>query len=509
MRELYAVELRAQESGQEALDRAARMVADWVARHYEDAGIEVESLLESGQHQIGVASIDVVDVGPGGYLLRWTFTDVEDSTLLWLTEIAISAGEERLRATTRIRIGQRPDAEVSVGPVAFAFRSPAIVRTLLREFTVFDVGARVLPNVELVGASAVGHLVEFMLDTTRRLPIVILTGEPSTGRPVINADELARQLAGLAHVRVLTSAFASRHLSSMVGLRLSVWGGSARIYFPGFTKDADSFDHKLWTSERLAHPHRLPLDAELRRWLGSLSSARTAAHPVIDRVRSRFAERAEELPEWARDYVDEIEGQNREQADALSTLRAALDDRDERIATLADELERVRRQFGEMVRAQGGTTTADEEPISRGEPSTVVEAVTWAIEDAGDEAVFLPGAKESGLAFTQYRDPAKLYRAIRDVAEASARFGDGSLGMSLSQWFAQRGYGYEARNHAARAARTRAEYRIRYRDQDEYMEPHLKVDEATSPDQCLRIYWYVDEDERIFVVGHIGRHLSE
>jgi len=27
------------------------------------------------------------------------------------------------------------------------------------------------------------------------------------------------------------------------------------------------------------------------------------------------------------------------------------------------------------------------------------------------------------------------------------------------------------------------------------------------PDQCLRIYWYVDEDDRIFVVGHIGRHL--
>lgn len=39
------------------------------------------------------------------------------------------------------------------------------------------------------------------------------------------------------------------------------------------------------------------------------------------------------------------------------------------------------------------------------------------------------------------------------------------------------------------------------------MEPHLKVDQGTTPNQCLRVYWYIDEEERIFVVGHIGRHL--
>jgi len=31
------------------------------------------------------------------------------------------------------------------------------------------------------------------------------------------------------------------------------------------------------------------------------------------------------------------------------------------------------------------------------------------------------------------------------------------------------------------------------------MEPHLMVNESTSPDQCLRIYWHSDEDDRVFV----------
>ena len=36
--------------------------------------------------------------------------------------------------------------------------------------------------------------------------------------------------------------------------------------------------------------------------------------------------------------------------------------------------------------------------------------------------------------------------------------------------------------------------------------PHLKVDEATSPDQCLRIYWDIDNDSRHWTITHIGTH---
>src|SRR5205823_2929018 len=112
-------------------------------------------------------------------------------------------------------------------------------------------------------------------------------------------------------------------------------------------------------------------------------------------------------------------------------------------------------------------------------PTTVKEAVERAITEAADPAVFLPSARESGLDFAQYADPAKLYTAIKAVADASSRFGDGPLGMSLGQWFASKGYGYQPRNHAARAHTTKNHYKIRYRDQDEFMEPHLIVDDAT------------------------------
>jgi hypothetical protein len=38
--------------------------------------------------------------------------------------------------------------------------------------------------------------------------------------------------------------------------------------------------------------------------------------------------------------------------------------------------------------------------------------------------------------------------------------------------------------------------------------PHLLLGKG-SPDTCLRIYFYIDEELRAFVVGHVGRHLGD
>ncbi len=37
--------------------------------------------------------------------------------------------------------------------------------------------------------------------------------------------------------------------------------------------------------------------------------------------------------------------------------------------------------------------------------------------------------------------------------------------------------------------------------------PHLAW--GNSPDNALRIYLYLDRDNRAFVVGHVGRHLRD
>lgn len=68
--------------------------------------------------------------------------------------------------------------------------------------------------------------------------------------------------------------------------------------------------------------------------------------------------------------------------------------------------------------------------------------------------------------------------------EAAALYHDDKLGMPPMEFFRRlRGFGYSAQPG-----------------------PHLKVDEATSPDQCLRIHWTVDPEAKRWTVTHIGRH---
>lgn len=504
MRELYAVELRPSSPEVGADAAARRLISEWATRPFED--IEATSLEVATEIATGTGRI-VVNVGPSSeWRMRWWCDSDVDPSLVWLVEASVTGPLTPPIVTLRIRIGQRERAAPVIGPLIYEFRSPAIVRTLLRELTVEDVGRRVTPSYEHVGASAIDDLVAFLCDPDRRLPVVVLSADPSTGRSSVDARDLALELASLAHVTVLTSGLAGRELSAQLGAERSVWSGAARIYWPGFDRSGDPYIHKRWLPQRLTDPRRLPLVDELRRWLGALSSARIGPHPALRAISAGLAARSDEMPAWIQEYVESVEAERDDAVGVAAEAQAELAAREARIAELEDDVTSLQRSFGEVARARAKPEGVSEPHVER-IPETVRDAVERAIAEAGDTCVFLDSARDSGNDFDEYEDPGKLYRAICDVAEASRRFGDSSLGMNLASWFRERGYGYSAREPAARARGTKARYRIRYKDRDEYMEPHLKVDEATHPDQCLRIYWYTDEDDRIFVVGHIGRHL--
>jgi hypothetical protein len=126
-----------------------------------------------------------------------------------------------------------------------------------------------------------------------------------------------------------------------------------------------------------------------------------------------------------------------------------------------------------------------------------------------DLCVYLDEAQASVDAFANYASPRRLYEALTVLNEGAAAWQSGALGPGFGAYFTERGYEYSQRNPAALARRTRAAYQRRYAGETVTMQPHLKVDQASSPDQCLRVYWYVDEQRKRLVVGHVGRHLPD
>jgi hypothetical protein len=513
MRELYACQLQlngGDTSIANTLQRAETLVQEWIAR-----GSQI-SLEQLGKRETETLSghtvrtyrfpLDAAD-GPAGVRYVWDFPGRDDTSVRWMLDVGLATQEEAVCVTVRIGV-QQNGRDFQLSRPIYQFSAPAIVRTLLREFHVDDAGQPVTPNYRAIRAGDISEFADFLTNQQRALPVVAVTNYPTTGRPLVDLKAIAKELAGLAHVVVVSTHLASQALSELLGSSRSVWQGAVRLYWPQFSIDANPYEHKLWTPGRLL-ANGESLVGELRRWLGSVGAATVPENPVIEWI--RLARRkaitdTSELPAWMEEYLKEIEADRLRYKEERDDARKAEAEAEARLEAMREQFAVVA-QYSKPVAGSGDSSAeADECDVST---LSVYEAYELAKTEIGDDLVLLPCVDKSVRDFASYRDPGKLYRALLDVADAGRRWSANSLGKPFGEYFRELGYGYSAVNPAAHSRQTRRHYEVKYKNGTVLLEAHLKVDEGTSPDQCLRIYWYVDENELALVVGHVGRHLPD
>lgn len=466
MRELFATELRSTIASNAD---AWPFVDAWSQRHVGDSDGPVVTVVEA-ESGAAVCTIEQIDDADPG--------------LRWRTEVAVGAPAEPAVVTVRVRLGATEGS--SVAPVSYEFRTPAIVRTLLRELEFVDGSVRCLADAaEEVGASGVDHLVGLLVGD-RRLPIVVVSRDRATGATHLPAGELVRELAGIAHVRVLASTQAGWTLTHAIGPELAVWDGAVRVYFPGFNVGDDYRLH------RVTHPDRVDggTVGRLRTWLGTLSAATTREHPAYEALRRDRHRRMQEAldaadPAELRDYIKLLEDDNDQERAATIDERQRNAALDRELAATRQELEQVKNNFAEITLSLRSTPQGSDPDTPIG---SVIEAMT-AVEELANSRFYAsrvrvtPAAIESGRKFKEYANPDEMLRAVHTVMEAGALVHDRKLGTTPMEFFNRRGFGYAAQPT-----------------------PHLKVDENTSHDQCLRIYWSVDEASGTWTIESIGEH---
>lgn len=512
MRELYACQLLLTDreaSLKDTLNRAERLIREWVGR---PTHLATELLSEgqheaSGGHTVAVSRYGPAEDGSSGWSCMWHFPDMADPSVRWTLSLALASQEEGACATVRIGLQQRSHSFQLRRP-NYQFSAPAIVRTLLREFKVSDAGHPTSPTHTTLRAGDIPEFLEWLTDDQRALPVVIATNYPSTGQPLVDLRKLARELSGLAHVVHLSTHLAARALTDRVGAERSAWQGAVRLYWPKFNADTNPYEHKYWTPNRLLEDEEALID-ELRRWLGSVSAASVPENPVLGWMRAarrRALAESGDIPDWVQQYIEttdaELRGLREERDDLKEDLAAALTG----VAAMREQYALVS-QYSTKPAAENGQSAAPSD--ANVSTLTAIEAYEHAKAEIGDDLIFLPSADAGIKKFSEYKDPEKLHKALLDVADAGRKWGDGTLGKPFGEFFANLGYGYSAKNPAVRDRRHKHHYEVKYKDNLVVMEPHLKVDESTGPDQCLRIYWYLDESDKVIVIGHVGRHLPD
>ena len=98
------------------------------------------------------------------------------------------------------------------------------------------------------------QLVELLENPLRRLPVIVISLDENETDPktaIIDPDQLAQKVLGLAHVAILPGP-QSFTLSDAVTKEFSVFRGAVRTYLPGF-----SFIEDRPQRHPLALPHRI------------------------------------------------------------------------------------------------------------------------------------------------------------------------------------------------------------------------------------------------------------
>lgn len=445
----------------------------------------------------------------------------DDPTLVWRTSVQVSSRPEGSRFTLRLAV---ESVDARIAPVHYTVWRPNVVRMVAESPGGAVDGWDLVPEARQCRSDDVGALTQLILSPTRLLPVIVLTPEDASGRPALDPDLLADRILGLAHVVHIPVRVATYELTNAVGSMRSVFGGAVRLYWPGFALDSNPFEHPLWLPDKIHAFESIgrPLEKHIQAIIASVAVLRVPPDPLARELRpladaaarQRADAAAVALERRVRDEADttwfteleQIDTRRRELEDEVRSLRA-------RNEALEDENESLQQNFAVVTAATAARRDVVAEDIlesveAESPPDSVVEAVERArvrcqrvviLDDA------IVGARRSG-----YRQPEKVLDALMALEDMARAWAADALPRGFRGFLEERNLWRVYHDDVTtEAVAKHPAYTQRYKGDDHVLGPHFALGKGTSADNICRIYWFQLDDEKAFVVGHVGRHLRD
>jgi hypothetical protein len=529
-----------------AFDASRRKILDWaVARSPEAFPI---GAADGAPFELPLGNGEAI-AGEDCWAFRFDTADgfFRDQTGLerrWRTEVVLfrSSVIEKTHFSMRLTV-------VTAEPGHSFFRSAPALRSILSESPGLSCDGFFAAVPQVLDDAAL--LAEF-LSRKDRLPAVVVSRDDS-GATAVDADQLARVLAGFAHVFDLSSA-TSWGLSRVLGKRFSVFGGAIRLYWPGVDHlSQDSRVHPLWMKraveefgggtqvfrkqllERLLaySASRQDLDdlaptfSAVKNYLGSkrIEAVSRAVKAAKDQV--SLAKSDKEKIAALETEIDALAAERESLMSQVASLQDAVNETSQ-LRDLAYEDNNLLRESVDRMKAQSFALSARirtlEARVSspEGEPfgPTVIpdsfeDLQEWAENEFPDRLVILPKAERAAKK-AKYSDVSHIYKCLtllathyvdmrRGVDGASERYEKEALGLRVD---------VSSSGDAVSDRRYRDQFRAQYTDGQIELDLHLAPAKGTSergshdPRKTYRIYFAWDDELQVVVVGSLPDHLT-
>ena len=492
------------------LDEVVAGYRDWLVGHYRRQRGIVNFSFEPAQS--GVASIlpnnhslsSAVYEADGSKAVRiqWSFPDDDDAGLHWSNEIRVGEFDERASVEHLISI---ESVEYSVAPPRLQLGSPRVIRDICTKAPAYIGDMQVQATPYPLQQQGLREFVTLLSSDLRRLPVVVLSpyarGEPN----LIDANQLARNLAGVAVVIRIDDPEVTWDFADEVGRQLSCFNGAARIYWPGFSTDADPRGHRLFFGDRIEQVGSEVASQTIERAVFAVAAFRFVPdHRITNLIRAvETAERQKQLSERKAagdDFLNEWEGD-----------LARLDNANNKIRELEAENANLRANQKVLF---SGAFTPDEPEEAPTEENLSFSSVADAVEEAANRSKNIEILKSAHLAAAKspFQRPFDIFKALTDLGEIvdawhKQRKEKGSGG-DLLQHLGDRGWGKRSRMHISDTTRGKyqSSYEFEYQGINRLFEPHITIG-AGDPNSCASIHFIFDQDREKMIIGHVGKHL--
>jgi hypothetical protein len=459
--------------------------------------------IAAGRNTLGVR---LATEDSGLWALRGDDPDKEVAGRVWTTEVVIGWQQDQAPSLSLRLLVASPEEEPAFDPAV-----PGLLRQIagrcgleVRGFALADAPWRIGSEAEL------DRLIALLESRDRRLPVFLASGDERAedpGRPLIDADALARATIGLAHVVVVPARF-TYGLSGAFDRLRSCYHGAVRIYRPGFGARADPYEHPLTLGDYVA---RDPVGfAAGLRWFAAKESLRRLRLgqdvPAFASVRSAALQIEQEAKASSRTSDAEQLESARERIKVLQEEVAEKQAEAEQTIELAQqEEERAKAAEAQLHHAQERIRQLEAQLVSRGYrpdedvqlPASWETLAEWCDQILSGRLALAPAARRS-VKKAEFQEVTLAARCLhwlaRDCRDRRMKGGGSLANVQIARGIENAPCGGDTFTFDFQGRRLKADW-------------HIKNGGNTrDPRRCLRISYRWDDVTQQIVVAEMPAH---
>ncbi len=443
---------------------------------------------------------------------------------MWITDVQICHSDDKYLFATRLSVSSLKTCTEDV-----PFSCPQFVGIITENIGLTD-EYKIQKTAHVLNTETeAGRFLQYLESPDRKTAVVLVSPsyfpkEEQYDGFTVNADYMAKELMGVAHVFMISPDIA-QFLREKMG-KWSVYDGAIRTFYTGLVFEEEEYwRHPLLRREQILmrntedrqdgamlevieYVRRFSLGRRLP-WTESNIHFYLAVHQdFLRQQRAASVQSTQELIKLYEEDLAQSKQECKEMAEIAESYSKDCETEQENNKQLRQRISRLMNQVSNLEKRLENALKAGETLVTV--DGSYEEIPTW-IEKNYPGCLFLSARAGRSLKKAAYEDVRLVYQCLQLLATSYYAYRKGEK--TYEDFTTDMHSVDSALKEAGAVTETAAgmygdDYQIEYKGKKRLFERHIGKGTQKDPCKTMRIYYFWDEEDQIIVIGDLPMHLD-